>query len=101
MILGCSARTWSTQRRIPRCLIWGMEIVTGDEAGWRDRRRPMTSQWFGFKDDVAVRIRAQGEGSQIDVRSVSRVGLSDLGANAARIRDILDGALMTRLRTAR
>ncbi len=37
--------------------------------------------WFGFKDDVAVRI-ADGE---IDFRSVSRVGVSDLGANAARI----------------
>ena len=37
--------------------------------------------WFGFKDDVVVRI-ANGE---IDIRSVSRVGVSDLGANSTRI----------------
>lgn len=47
--------------------------------------------WFGFKDDVAVRVRAEGAGSVIDVRSTSRVGLSDLGANAARIESYLAG----------
>lgn len=40
--------------------------------------------WFGFKDDVVARV---GD-SQIDFRSVSRVGISDLGANAARIADL-------------
>ncbi|MBV1876896.1 MAG: DUF1499 domain-containing protein [Pseudomonadales bacterium] len=44
-----------------------------------------TSYWFGFKDDLVVRIRPQGSGSVIDLRSVSRVGQSDLGANATRI----------------
>ena len=47
--------------------------------------------WFGFKDDVVVRIRAEGSGSVVDVRSVSRVGQSDLGKNAARIAEILAG----------
>lgn len=37
--------------------------------------------WFGFKDDVVARV---GD-AQIDFRSVSRVGRSDLGANTARI----------------
>lgn len=47
-----------------------------------------TSFWFGFVDDIVIRIRplSDGTGSVIDVRSVSRVGLSDLGANAKRIR---------------
>lgn len=47
--------------------------------------------WFGFKDDVVVRVRpgAGGQGSSIDVRSISRVGLSDLGANAKRIETYL------------
>ncbi len=45
-----------------------------------------TTTWFGFKDDVVVRIRGADQGSRIDVRSVSRVGRSDVGANAARIR---------------
>jgi uncharacterized protein (DUF1499 family) len=43
-----------------------------------------TSFWFGFKDDVAARVGA----AQIDFRSVSRVGVSDLGANTARINDL-------------
>ena len=45
-----------------------------------------TSQWFGFHDDVVVRIRPEGAGSRIDIRSKSRVGRADLGANAHRIR---------------
>jgi uncharacterized protein (DUF1499 family) len=49
-----------------------------------------TTAWFGFKDDVVVRIRPQGQGSRVDVRSVSRVGRGDVGTNAKRIRRFLD-----------
>ena len=49
-----------------------------------------TTFWFGFKDDVVVRVREHETGSKIDVRSVSRVGTSDLGANAARIERFLN-----------
>jgi uncharacterized protein (DUF1499 family) len=45
--------------------------------------------WFGFKDDVVIRVRPQGNGSRLDIRSESRLGGSDIGANAARIRDFL------------
>ncbi len=48
-----------------------------------------TTFWFGFKDDVVVRVVAEGTGSRVDVRSVSRVGRSDVGANAKRIRAFL------------
>ncbi|HUG53670.1 MAG TPA: DUF1499 domain-containing protein [Vicinamibacteria bacterium] len=48
-----------------------------------------TTPWFGFKDDVVVRVRPEGAGSRIDVRSLSRVGRSDLGKNASRIRAYL------------
>ena len=49
-----------------------------------------TTFWYGFKDDVAIRLRpAQGGGTRLDVRSVSRVGGSDLGANAERIEAFL------------
>lgn len=49
-----------------------------------------TSRWFGFKDDFIVRIAPQAEGGvKIDVRSESRVGSSDLGANARRVRVFL------------
>ncbi len=45
-----------------------------------------TTFWFGFHDDIVVRIKATKQGSRIDVRSLSRVGKSDLGTNAQRIR---------------
>lgn len=48
-----------------------------------------TTGWFGFKDDIVVRIRPAGNGSRIDVRSTSRVGKSDVGKNAKRIREYL------------
>jgi uncharacterized protein (DUF1499 family) len=50
-----------------------------------------TTRWFGFKDDVAIRVSASGAGSRVDVRSKSRVGRSDAGANARRIRGFLSG----------
>ena len=45
-----------------------------------------TTAWFGFKDDVVVRIVETDDGSLVDVRSKSRLGLSDVGTNARRIR---------------
>ncbi len=48
-----------------------------------------TTDWFGFKDDIVIRIKPAGTGSRVDMRSVSRVGRSDLGTNARRIRDFL------------
>lgn len=48
-----------------------------------------TSAFFGFKDDVVVRVRASDGGSLVDVRSKSRVGLGDVGANARRVRAFL------------
>lgn len=48
-----------------------------------------TTPWFGFRDDVVVRLRETGDEVEIDVRSASRVGRGDLGVNAARIREYL------------
>lgn len=50
-----------------------------------------TSAFFQFKDDVILRVRPldTGEGSIVDMRSVSRVGQSDLGVNAKRVRSFL------------
>jgi len=44
---------------------------------------------MGFRDDVAVRIRADGDGARVDVRSSSRYGRHDFGTNAARVRTLL------------
>ena len=48
-----------------------------------------TTFWFGFKDDIVIRLRQKNSGSRIDIRSASRVGVSDLGKNAERIRKFL------------
>ena len=48
-----------------------------------------TTKVFGFTDDIVIRVRDAGSGSVIDIRSVSRVGMGDAGANAARIREFI------------
>jgi uncharacterized protein (DUF1499 family) len=63
----------------------GWDIVAADAAAGRLEATD-TTFWYGFKDDVVVRIEPEAAGSRIDVRSVSRVGLSDVGKNAKRIR---------------
>ncbi len=45
---------------------------------------------FGFKDEVIIRIEPSASGSVVDMRSSSRVGVSDLGANAKRIQNFLE-----------
>jgi len=44
---------------------------------------------FRFRDDIVIRIRAYNEGSRLDIRSASRLGRSDLGMNAKRIRKFI------------
>ncbi|WP_446831419.1 DUF1499 domain-containing protein [Candidatus Foliamicus sp.] len=48
-----------------------------------------TTPWFGFKDDVVVRVTLEEGGVTVDVRSKSRVDMADLGTNARRIRYFL------------
>jgi len=48
-----------------------------------------TSFWYGFTDDVVVRITETPQGTRVDVRSKSRLGRSDLGQNAKRVRTFL------------
>ena len=66
----------------------GWSIVAEDMARGRIEATDRT-RWFGFSDDIVVRLMAEGEGTRIDMRSASRVGISDLGKNAARIRAYL------------
>ena len=66
----------------------GWEIVAADEAAGRIEA-VATTRWFGFQDDIVVRVAPSAGGSRVDVRSRSRVGRSDLGANARRIQDFL------------
>ncbi len=66
----------------------GWEVIASDAESGR-LEATVTTLWFGFKDDVVVRIRPEGSGSRVDIRSMSRVGSSDVGANAKRIREFL------------
>lgn len=62
----------------------GWKIVHRDPEALRFDAQEQTSV-FKFIDDVTVRIRPSGSGATIDLRSKSRVGKGDIGANAARI----------------
>ena len=67
----------------------GWQIVTADKSTGRIEATD-TTPWFGFTDDIVVRVTPWGAGTRVDVRSVSRVGVSDTGTNARRIRRYLD-----------
>ncbi len=66
----------------------GWKIVADDPKQGRIEATA-TTFWFGFKDDIVVRISVINEGSRVDIRSASRVGKSDVGTNAERIRRFL------------
>jgi uncharacterized protein (DUF1499 family) len=66
----------------------GWDLVASDPAGGRIEATA-TTFWFGFKDDVVIRVTPDPEGSRIDVRSLSRVGGGDIGTNAERVRKYL------------
>ena len=67
----------------------GWTMVATDEAAGRIEAIDRTF-WFGFTDDVVIRVRPTDAGSRIDVRSTSRVGVGDFGTNAARVRAYLE-----------
>lgn len=65
---------------------FGWEIVASDPAVGR-LEATHTSFWYGYKDDIVVRVSEAAGKRRLDIRSKSRLGRSDLGANAARIRE--------------
>lgn len=78
------------QRALAAARGMGWEIVAADSASGRIEATA-TTFWYGFKDDVVIRVTATpaNDGARIDVRSESRVGGSDVGTNAQRIRAYL------------
>jgi len=79
----------AVQKSIDAARSLGWQIAGSDTAAGRIEATDTTG-WFGFKDDVVIRVRPQAQGSRVDVRSASRVGRSDIGKNAERIREFLD-----------
>ena len=84
---------------VPVAQVFDPALAAAQEAGWRivtaDKgsgriEATATTRWFGFQDDIVVRLTPWGAGTRVDVRSVSRVGRGDMGTNARRIRQYLD-----------
>jgi uncharacterized protein (DUF1499 family) len=65
------------------------QIILADRAAGRIEAVER-SLWWGYSDDIVIRLTATATGTRVDVRSKSRVGESDLGANARRIAAYLD-----------
>ena len=83
----------------PAAVVFSEAATLADELGWtvvaqapeQGRIEAFdTTFWFGFIDDVVIRITGSADQTVVDVRSKSRVGLSDVGKNAARIEAFLD-----------
>jgi uncharacterized protein (DUF1499 family) len=68
---------------VARACGWTVAAAVADEGRLE---ATAVTPWFGFKDDIVVRVAAEAGGTKVDVRSASRVGRSDLGVNAERIR---------------
>ncbi|MFQ3245643.1 MAG: hypothetical protein ACI9WC_003903 [Arenicella sp.] len=66
----------------------GLELVNSDVSNGIIEATETTTIW-GFKDDLVIRIAEQDGKTAVDLRSVSRIGISDLGANAKRIEKFL------------
>jgi uncharacterized protein (DUF1499 family) len=64
-------------------------VVKGDPAA-RTVEGSERTMFMGFTDDFVIRVSADGAGSRVDMRSVSRQGISDFGVNAKRIRGYLE-----------
>lgn len=76
--------------------VFDAALATAHDLGWKVAGQDpaqghieatATTLWFGFKDDVVIRISPEvDDSSRLDIRSLSRVGKSDVGKNAERIR---------------
>ena len=83
----------------PPDVVFGEAKAAAASLGWKIKSENVeaglieatdTTFWYGFKDDIVIRVApSEGGGSIVDIRSVSRVGKSDIGANAKRIRAFL------------
>lgn len=77
------------ERALATAEAMGWEIVDADAEEGRIEATDRTF-WFGFSDDVVIRLTPSGDRTIVDVRSKSRVGRSDVGTNARRIRSYLE-----------
>lgn len=84
----------------PKDVVFGEALATAKSMGWNIKEENLaegridatdTTFWYGFDDDVTIRLRdGNGGGTIVDVRSLSRIGGSDLGKNADRVGEFLE-----------
>jgi hypothetical protein len=84
--------------------VYDRALFQAREAGWRIGTASKSagmfeagdeSFWFGFRDDIVVRIRAdENGGSIVDMRSLARQPANDLGRNAERVSDFLASLIL-------
>lgn len=84
----------------PQEVVFGKALATAKSMGWKIKEEDLatgridathTTFWYGFDDDVTIRLRkSEGGGTIVDVRSLSRIGGSDLGKNAERVSEFLE-----------
>lgn len=86
----------------PRSFVFETALQVVDDMGWEIVDSNLTegrieatasTPYVGFKDDVVIRVRAARAETLVDVRSKSRIGRGDMGANAARIRAFRDNLI--------
>jgi uncharacterized protein (DUF1499 family) len=80
------AQALKLAERTARALGWDIVAVAPDDLRIEATD---TTPMFGFKDDIVIRVTASSSGSRVDARSLSRIGGSDLGTNAKRIRSFM------------
>ncbi len=83
VLAGGEAEIFDRAMRIVKARGW--KLVSADLKAGRIEASA-TSFWFGFVDDVVIRLSERELGVRVDMRSVSRAGVSDIGANSRRIR---------------
>jgi uncharacterized protein (DUF1499 family) len=88
VVRAAAGETFDRALRAVRDLGW--DVVASDRSAGRIEAVD-TTFWFGFKDDVVIRVTEAPSdgGTRVDVRSKSRVGVGDLGTNASRVRELL------------
>ena len=81
-------------------VVFGEALATAKSMGWKIKEEDLaagridatdTTFWYGFDDDITIRLRdGKGGGTIVDVRSLSRIGGSDMGKNADRVGEFLE-----------
>ena len=71
---------------------WRVVDARAPQAGRREGHIEAVARTpiMGFRDDVSIRVRAETDGARIDARSSSRYGSFDFGANASRVRGLMN-----------